>query len=163
MLIALRFLSALALALWLGAMLFFSAGVAPAAFYALPTHELAGNVVNAVLRNLHSLAYGAGGVLFVSLGLRALLGQRRWAAAKLAVVAVMLGVALYSGLAVSPPLAEIRAQVGTLDKLPENDPLKERFDRLHKLSVSLMGANMLLAIALLLLEQLPDEKKPQVG
>lgn len=156
MLIALRCLSALALALWLGAMLFFSAAVAPAAFQALPTRELAGNVVNVVLRNLHLVAYGSGAVLLVTLALRGLLGQRRLMAAKLGIVAVMLGVALYSGLSVSPPLAEIRAQVGTIDKLPDTDPVKQRFDQLHKLSVNLMGLNLLLAIALLITEQLPE-------
>jgi hypothetical protein len=157
MLIALRSLSALALALWLGAMLFFSAAVAPAAFHALPTRELAGNVVNMVLANLHLIAYGCAAALLVTLPLRGLLGQRRLLAAKMAIVAVMLGVALYSGLAVSPPLAEIRATVGTIDKLPEGDPTRDRFNHLHKLSVNLMGLNLLLALALLVTEQLPEK------
>lgn len=156
MLTALKFVSALALALWLGAMLFFAAGVAPAAFQALPTRELAGHVVNGVLKNLHGVAYGAGGVLLVSFALRALLGQRRLVAAKAGLVAVMLAVALYSGFAVSAPLAEIRGRVGTIDKLPANDPLRERFNRLHKLSVNLMGLNILLGLAVLALEQVGE-------
>lgn len=159
MLTALKFVSALALALWLGAMLFFSAGVAPAAFQALPTRELAGHVVNGVLRNLHVVAYAAGTVLLVTLALRAALGARRLMAVKAGLVALMLGIALYSGLAVSAPLAEIRGQVGTIDKLPENDPLRERFNHLHQLSVRLMGANILLGLALLAMEQLPEKTR----
>ena len=159
LLISLRFLTALALGLWLGAMLFFSAGVAPAAFGALPSRELAGNMVNAVLRNLHVLAYVTGGALLVGLAIRTALGDRRFAAAKLAIAGAMLAVALYSGLAVSPPLAEIRARVGSIDALDPTNPERDRFNQLHKLSVTLMGANLLLGVTLLALEQVPQRPK----
>lgn len=159
MLTALKFVSALALSLWLGAMLFFGAGVAPVVFRTLPTPVLAGNVVNGVLANLHGVAYAAAAVLLVTLALRAMLGHRRLMAAKAGVVLVMLGIALYSGLQVSAPLAEIRARVGHVSALPDGDPTRERFNMLHQLSVRLMGANILLALALLAMEQAPERQR----
>ena len=70
MLLTLRILSALALALWLGAMVFFSAAVAPTAFSVLPDRTLAGNVVNGTMRTLHMIAYVAGGVALATYALR---------------------------------------------------------------------------------------------
>jgi uncharacterized membrane protein len=153
MLVFLRFLTALAIGVWLGAMLFFSAGVAPAAFAAMPSRELAGTIVNAVMRNLHTLAYVAGGVLLLGHLARRALGDRRFGVARVALAAGMLAIALYSGLAVSPPLAEIRARVGSIDALDPTNPERDRFNQLHKLSVSLMGVNLVLGVALLALDQ----------
>jgi hypothetical protein len=155
MLLALRVVCALAMAVWLGAMLFFSAGVAPVAFRTMPSRELAGNMVNGAMHVLQTLAYGAGGVALVGYLLRLALAplERRLTAVKAGLVALMLGLSLYAGFAVAAPMAEIRARLHTLDALPATDPERERFDRLHQLSVSLMGANLLLAIAVIGLEQ----------
>ncbi|MNT18869.1 hypothetical protein D3C72_1540940 [compost metagenome] len=71
----------------------------------------------------------------------------------------MLGIALYSGFQVSAPLAEIRGRVGHVSALPEGDPTRERFNFLHQLSVRLMGANILLALALLAMEQAPERQR----
>lgn len=162
MLTALRALSALALAIWLGGMLFFAAGVAPVAFGTLPSRELAGNVVNGSMARLHLFAYVAGVLLLASYALRAWLGDRgRVAAIKAGLAALMLGIALYSGFGISAPLAEIRSRVGTIDSLPPGDPTRARFAFLHQLSVRLMGLNMLLGVVVIVLEQLPASKKGQ--
>jgi hypothetical protein len=101
----------------------------------------------------------AGGVLVVGQAARWALGDRRFGMARVAIAAGMLAVALYSGFAVSPPLAEIRARVGSIDALDPTNPERDRFNALHKLSVSLMGANMVLGVALLALDQARGAKR----
>ena len=156
MLPVLKFFSALALALWLGGMVFFATSIAPVAFSVLPTRELAGNVVNGVMANLHYLAYGAATVLLLSFALRAMLGHVRLMPLKAFLVLLMLGIAVYSGLGVSAPLAEMRREVGSIDRLAPEEPMRVRFGNMHRLSVALMGVNMILAIAVLALEQVPE-------
>lgn len=161
MLVVLRSLSALALSLWLGAMFFFSAGVAPVAFRTMPSRELAGNMVNGSMYFLQNLAWVAGGVLLASLLGRAFfdLAQRRATLMKAALAAVLLGLSLYANFGVAQPLAEIRGRIGSIDKLPPDSPERERFERLHKLSVTLMGATMLGATVLLVWEQVPGKTR----
>ena len=156
MLPVLKFFSALALALWLGGMIFFATSIAPVAFSVLPTREMAGNVVNGVMRNLHFLAFGAGSVLLVTFALRAMLGHVRLMPVKALLALVMLGIALYSQFGVSAPLAEMRREIGSIDRLAPEDPMRVRFGDMHRLSVALMGVNILLAVAVLALEQVPE-------
>lgn len=154
----LRVVCALALAVWFGSMLFFSAGVAPVAFTVLPTRVLAGNLVGGVLATLQAIAYACGAVLVVGFALRSFFSPRRkLAIAKTTLAALMLANALYSGFAVDPPLASIRAEFGAIDALPKNDPERVRFFQLHQLSEASMGLNLLGGLVLLVLEQLPDE------
>jgi len=49
----LRYLMWMSLIVWLGGVIFFAAVLAPTVFTVLPTHQLAGNVVNRSLRILH--------------------------------------------------------------------------------------------------------------
>lgn len=152
----LRVLTALALAAWFGAMLFFSIGVAPVAFGVLPDRVMAGNVVNGAMRTLHTLAYVAAGTALVALALRAFLeplSVRLLTGMKVAIVALMLGLTLFSGLGISPTLAQIRQEAGAIDALPAGDPVRERFNALHKLSVTIMGVTMLGVLAVIVLEQ----------
>ena len=64
-----------------------------------------------------------------------------------------------TGTVISQPMAEMRAQRGAIDKLPEEDPLRVRFNNLHRISVMLMGVNMLAAIAVISLEQVREARK----
>jgi hypothetical protein len=154
--IILRILSALSLAAWFGAMLFFSSGVAPVAFTVLPNRTLAGNVVNASIAHLHALGLITGVVLLACLVARARLEPERLAWLKVGTAGVILALTLVSGWGVTPPMAEIRTRVGAIDSLPLENGDRQRFDLLHQLSVGLMGTNMLLAMVLIVLEQLED-------
>ena len=49
----LRYLMVLSLIVWIGGIVFFAAVVTRAAFSVLPTHHLAGNIVNRTLASLH--------------------------------------------------------------------------------------------------------------
>jgi hypothetical protein len=166
--LVLRYAYVLALACWLGGMIVLGAIVAPTAFQVLPAQAphigraLAGNVFGAILTRFHYLAYASGGVLLVTLVAMALLGPRpRNFAIRAAIVASMLGIALYSGFVVlgeidgiQRGLAGLATAGGTLlpSQLAAGDPRRLRFDYLHQLSTRLMMANVVGALALLLWE-----------
>ena len=183
----LRFAYALALALWLGGMIVLGAIVAPSLFSTLGALDpatgraVAGEAFGAVLVRFHYLAYAAGAVLLVTLAGMALLGPRpRSFAIRMAIVAVMLGVAGYSGVIVLGEIDGIQREIAataepsapatsaasghsparrvvtsarrTPSSLPAGDPRRVRFDQLHVLSTRLMMFNIIGALLLLLRE-----------
>jgi uncharacterized membrane protein len=157
---ALRYVYILALVVWLGGMVVLGAVVAPTIFSVLQASDpasgraLAGVAFGAMLGRFHYIAYAAGAILLVTLAAMALLGPRpRGLAARSAIVAVMLAVALYSGVVVLGNVDAIQREVGALpSRLPEADPRRVRFDQLHQLSTRLMMLNIAGALALLLWE-----------
>ncbi len=84
----------------------------------------------------------------------ALLGPRpRGLAARAALVAAMLAVALYSGAIVLRNADGIRREVGGQpSRLAATDARRVRFDELHVLSTRLMMVNVIGALALLFWE-----------
>ncbi|OYT73795.1 MAG: hypothetical protein CFK52_00090 [Chloracidobacterium sp. CP2_5A] len=145
----------LVLSLWLGAMVFFSAAVAPSAFGVLPTRALAGALVNSVLGKLEWWGLTCG-LLLIGLQWLQLLRAGRLASWKggllLALPAMMtLNVAL-SKLVVSARLSALRAGLGgEIEKLPLDDPIRLTFAAWHQYSVWLMAFNILAAAALVIL------------
>lgn len=158
--LALRYVYVLALAAWLGGMITLGAVVAPTIFEVLQSSEpatgrlLAGAVFGAMLERFHYVAYGAGALLLVTLLAMAVLGPRpRGFAVRVALVAAMLLVALYSGLVVSAEVGSIQQQVGGLpSSLPAGDARRVRFDELHRLSTRLMMLNIIGTLALVFWE-----------
>lgn len=156
----LRYVYILALVVWLGGMVVLGAVVAPTTFQVLQASEpasgraLAGEVFGAMLGRFHYIAYAAGALLLVTLAAMALLGPRpRGLAARSALVAAMLAVALYSGVVVLGNIETIQREVGGLPSLlPAGDARRVRFDELHQLSTRLMMVNVIGALALLLWE-----------
>src|SRR4029453_12511291 len=105
--LALRYVYVLALVVWLGGMLILGAIVAPTTFEVLQAtagaqgRELAGAVFGAALARFHYIAYAAGGMLLLTLAAMRVLGPRpAHGGVRAVIVAVMLGVALYSGFIV---------------------------------------------------------------
>jgi len=154
--LALRYAYVLALVVWLGGMVVLGALVAPATFQVLATaapehgRALAGELFGAMLTRFHYVAYGAGGVLFLSLAAMAVLGPRPPSfAIRMAIIAVMLAVAVYSGVVVLGEIAVIQRALGTLPStLLATDPRRIRFDQLHQLSTRLMTFNIVAALVL---------------
>ena len=155
--LALRYAYVLALVVWLGGMLALGAIVAPATFQVLQAsapeigRALAGELFGQILARFHYVAYACGGVMLISLAVIAILGPRpRAFAVRLAVIATMLLIALYSGLIVLRTIDAIQLEVGRLPSLlPLDDARRIRFDELHQLSTRLMMANILGALVLL--------------
>jgi uncharacterized membrane protein len=158
--LALRYAYLLALVLWLGGMVVLGAIVAPATFRVLEAsapavgRALAGELFGTILARFHYLAYAAGATLLVTLGLMRVLGPKpRSFAVRVLIVAAMLAVALYSGIAVTGSIDQIQLEAGGLpSKLPADDARRIRFDHLHVLSTRLMMTNALAAMALLFWE-----------
>lgn len=157
--LALRYAYVLALVVWLGGMVVLGAVVAPAVFQVLQARSpeagrlLAGAVFGTTLDRFHYVAYACGGIILVTLIVMAVLGPRPAAfAVRTAVVSVMLGVALYSGLVVLRSVKNLQHEIGVdvaPSSLPADDARRVRFDQLHVLSTRLMMVNMLGALVLL--------------
>ncbi|HUO60304.1 MAG TPA: DUF4149 domain-containing protein [Candidatus Acidoferrales bacterium] len=131
----LRFLTFLALGLWLGAILFFGIAVAPTAFAVLPTHALAGEVVSGSLAKLHTLAFICGGLLLVLFLLSSTLrGRGAFGAIKILLVVVMLASTAYAQYGVGKKMLALRNNMGVIDNVPKNDPRRVEFNRLHRYS-----------------------------
>jgi uncharacterized membrane protein len=158
----LRFLEMLALSLWVGGIVFLSFIVAPSAFRMLPAHE-AGALVGVTLTRLHLLGYFAA-LLF--LGVRvigALLAPPSDSFSRAAmlvrpvmlVVLVMFLLTVVSQQGVRPRIDAARAEMiatsGTVELAPKDSPLRAEFNRLHRLSVHLEGAVLLLGLAAMFL------------
>jgi len=135
------------LGLWLGAMAFFSFVVAPSAFTALPTQQLAGSLVSKTLGALEIIGIIIGLLLMAIL----ILSMERSRTFLYELIALMLMTAsmLVSHFFVSNRLHQMRISLGEIAQLAANDPSRLEFDRLHQYSVWLMGFDMLGAIALI--------------
>jgi hypothetical protein len=142
----------LALGGWIGAMVFFSGVVAPAAFAVLPSPELAGRVVARSLRVLH---LGGAGIGVLLSGLAWRLGRSR---SLIWLPVLLAGLCLISHFGVSGALAEMRAMAEF-----ETDPaLRARFAVLHRVSVAVFALVLLSAMGLLVLHVRADRPKVQV-
>jgi uncharacterized membrane protein len=155
--LALRYAYVLALVVWLGGMVALGAIVAPATFQVLQARApeigraLAGDLFGQILARFHYVAYACGGIMLVSLTIIAILGPRpRAFAVRLAIIATMLLVAVYSGVVVLRTIDAIQLEVGRLPSLlPPDDARRIRFDELHRLSTRLMMANIAGVLGLL--------------
>lgn len=157
--LVLRYAYVLALVVWLGGMVVLGAVVAPTVFQVLPARDpevgrmLAGAVFGAALGRFHYVAYACGAVILVSLVVMALLGPRPASfALRTTLAAIMLGVALYSGVVVLGSVNRLQREIGVdvaPSSLPAGDERRVRFDQLHQLSTRLMMINMFGALVLL--------------
>jgi uncharacterized membrane protein len=157
--LVLRYAYLLALVVWLGGMVILGAIVAPTLFQVLPMREpetgrlLAGAVFGAVLGRFHYVAYACGAVLLITLIVMAVLGPRpAQFAVRTALAAIMLGIAIYSGVVVLGSVERLQREIGLTvapSSLPEGDARRARFDQLHMLSTRLIFFNVVGALVLL--------------
>ncbi len=146
--IVLIFVYLLAMVCWLGAIIFFSFFTAPVVFTRLPIAE-AGKVVSAIFPRYYLLGYVAGAIaLAIAIYLLAAApGARLWWLGTAAALAIALGCTLYAGMVVRPRVDAIRSVAEQQNPDPAR---KAEFDGLHRLSVILNGAVLLLDLAALL-------------
>ena len=161
--LALRFAGVVALTLWVGGLLVLGGIAAPSTFEVLATHHvasdrvIAGAVFGAILRRFHLLSYVCGFVLLATLLARGVLGPRPiWFAARVGTACLMVAATAYSGLVVSSEIARVQAQIGgSPSSLPESDPRRAAFGRLHATSTGLQLVPILGGL-LLLFRELKD-------
>jgi hypothetical protein len=159
--LALRYAGLLAITLWVGGLLALGAIGAPAIFDVLAARHVAGDRVIAgaifgeILGRFHLLAYACGVVLLGTLLVRGIMGPRPiMFAVRLAVAFVMLLATAYSGLIVSAKIARTQAEIGAVppSSLPEGDPRRVEFGRLHAMSTGLAVVPILGGLFLLFRE-----------
>jgi hypothetical protein len=149
----LRFLMLLSLVVWLGGLIFLAFVEAPTVFSPglLPTRHMAGSIVGRSLDVLHYMAIVSGIVFLTSSMIynRMTVGNARPLAARHVLIALMLGLTVISQFVISPKMRAIRAEVGVIDTLPLDSPLRVEFNRLHVWSEKFEQAVLLLGLAAL--------------
>jgi uncharacterized membrane protein len=146
----LRSLEVLCLGLWLGSDVFLSFVVAPGAFRVLGSRDAAGALVGFALGRMHLLGVICGIVLLL-----ARLARTRTFASFVAPVALcvvlMIALTVASQVGVSPRMAMLRVQMGSIQATAQDSPLLAEFGRLHRISVSLESGVLLAGFAALFL------------
>lgn len=146
----LRFLMLLSLVVWIGGIIFLAFVEAPTAFSPglLPTRHMAGSIVGRSLDLLHYMAIISGVVFLIAsmLYARVSTGNARPLAARHLLIILMLVLTVISQFAISPKMHAIRAEVGVIDNVPLDNPMRREFDRLHVWSEKFEEAVLLLGL-----------------
>jgi uncharacterized membrane protein len=152
----LRYLYVVALVVWVGGLVVAGALVAPSVFGVLQEWNqsqgrvLAGQVFGEVLLRLTWLSYAMGGIMFITLTLHRLLGARPLKyGIRVGIMATMLVMMMITGWYLIPEVDAIQAQVsGPVSELPDTDPRRLEFNRLHGLSNILFSITAIGGLAL---------------
>jgi hypothetical protein len=142
----LRFVQFLSLGLWLGSDVFLSFVVAPGAFRVLASRDQAGAIVGYSLGLMHTGGVICGAVFLLALLVRARRFDSLVSPAALCVV-LMMTLTVVSQLVVSPKMAALRAQMGSIQAAATGNPLLAEFGRLHSISVALESGVLLAGLA----------------
>ncbi|HEV3375071.1 MAG TPA: DUF4149 domain-containing protein [Candidatus Acidoferrum sp.] len=142
----LRTIEFLGLSLWLGSDVFLSFVVAPGAFSLLGSRDQAGAMVGFALGRMHFIGAVCGIVILAARLLRTRTFASFVAPAALCVV-LMIALTVVSQQAVSPKMAALRTQMGSIQATAADNPLRVEFDRLHKRSVMLESGVLLAGFA----------------
>jgi uncharacterized membrane protein len=144
--ILLRTVEFLCLGLWVGSDVFLSFVVAPGAFRVLGSRDAAGAMVGFALGRMHLLGVICGVVLLVA----RLVRMRTFAsfvAPVVLCVVLMIALTVASQVGVSPRMAVLRVQMGSIQSTAEDSPLLMEFGRLHRISVLLESGVLLAGMA----------------
>ena len=138
----LRSVEFICLSLWLGSDVFLSFVVAPGAFRVLGSRDQAGTMVGFALYWMHFIGVTCGVVFLVTRVVRT-----RTFASLVAPVAVcvvlMIVLTVVSQHVVSPRMAVLRTQMGSIQATAADSPLLAEFTRWHRVSVRLEGGVLL--------------------
>jgi hypothetical protein len=142
----LRAIEFLGLSMWLGSDVFLSFVVAPGAFSVLASRDQAGAIVGYSLGRMHWIGIVCGLVILLVRVLRIRSLTALVAPAVLCVV-LMIILTVISQLAVSPKMAVLRIQMGSIQATSAGSPLLAEFTRLHTISVGLESGVLLAGMA----------------
>jgi Domain of unknown function (DUF4149) len=144
----------LALAVWLGALIFFGAVLAPIAFSQLPSLfgaqgiHAAGLIVGGSLVRLHWMGLLCG-LIFLAVVIVAR-AHYRTILPQVVLVLLMLVLTAYSQFSIIPRMDTARDSIGgNVDAVAANNPGRQIFDRLHQRSVHVEGLVLLCGIGAL--------------
>lgn len=162
----LRVASLAIVALWIGGLAVLGLVAAPSIFAVLEQQDpvagrtLAGLVFGDIFARFQRLAWFLGGSLILLLGIRALLGPRpRRLGVQMGLVTLMLAASASAALIITPRIDTLRTNVAansiptaglapvSFASLPDTDPRKQEFGRLHGVSNGLMLLTLLAGLA----------------
>jgi Domain of unknown function (DUF4149) len=155
----LRFLQFLALGVWLGGIVFLSFVEAPGVFSILSSREQAGTIVGYSLTRLHYMGIVAA-VIYAFATLALAKSPKALVLPAVVLVGLMLLLTLVSEFGVRPRMAVLRAQMDSAEAATAQasettptaaDSARAQFDRLHRASVQLEGATLLIGLVTLFL------------
>jgi hypothetical protein len=131
---------------------FFAFVLAPTVFAVLPTHELAGMVVNRSLGLLHWMGLFSG-VVYLVCGTVLARGHGGPPLPLLRnlLVVLMIVLVLVSQFGIAPRMNELRADMGVIDNVAPADARRVAFNRLHAWSTGAEGSILVLGLAVLFL------------
>jgi hypothetical protein len=146
----LRFIILLALAVWIGALIFFPI-VAQTSFTVLPSTHLAGLVVRNSLIDLHWMGIGAGIIFLVCsmIDNRVTIGRARVFALNHMFIVLMLSLTVISQFWIIPRMDVLRITAGEISVLPAGNPIRVQFDSLHAWSTRLESAVLVFGLIVL--------------
>lgn len=146
----LRYIHLIALVVWIGGVIFFSLVAAPTLFQALP-REVAGRATSVIFPRYYLVGGVAAGVALltaVAIGLTA--GRfSRTLVVEIVLIALMGGMTLYAGQVILPEAQRIRSTLPAIEGSPEHPAAQARWAILHRRSVRLNGAVLILGLATL--------------
>jgi uncharacterized membrane protein len=142
----LRTIELLALSLWLGSDVFLSFVVAPGAFQVLASRDQAGAMVGYTLYRMHFIGVTCGIIFLVTRLVRTRTFASLVAPVALCVV-LMIALTVASEHVVSPKMAVLRTQMGSIQATASDSPLLAEFSRWHRVSVSLESGALLAGVA----------------
>jgi hypothetical protein len=134
----------IAIACWLGGIVFFSFFTTRIVFASLPRPE-AGVAIRALFPQYYMLGYIAGTIsLVAAVYITAVRTPRLWWGFTTLALAIALGLTFYAGTVIRPRVEAIR---GVTEEANPDPIRKAEFDKLHRMSVILNGAVLLLNLA----------------
>jgi uncharacterized membrane protein len=142
----LRTIEFLGLSLWLGSDVFLSFVVAPGAFHVLGSQDQAGAMVGFALWRMHFIGVVCGIVFLLARLVRTRTFASFATPAALCVV-LMIALTVVSQHTVSPKMAALRTQMGSIQATAAESPLLAEFGRLHRISARLEGGVLLAGFA----------------
>ena len=148
----LRFLMLLSLAAWIGALIFLPV-IAQISFTVLPSSHLAGLVVRNALIALHWIGLTGGGVFLVCSLCENRLARGRFSlfSPTHVIVVLMLALTAVSQFDIIPHMDSLQSSAGEIASLPDSNPLRQKFDFLHRSSTLIEEAVLLLSLVVLYL------------
>jgi hypothetical protein len=159
--LVLRYAALLALVVWVGGLLALGGIAAPSIFDVVAQRQIAdgrilsGALFGEMLRRFTLVSYLSGTVLLLSLILRRILGPRphrfAWRAG---IGLVMLAATAYGSIGIASRITHLQREIAVApSSLPEGDPRRVEFGRLHGISTALQLVPLLGGLILLFWEQ----------
>lgn len=143
---ALRTIEFLCLGVWIGGICLLSFVVAPGAFSLLGSQDLAGTMVRFTLSRLHFIGMGAG-IIYIAVHFIRMPSLGSFLRAAVILVALMILLTAFSQFYVGAHMADLRHEMGSIERASASSPAHVEFEKYHQYSVWLESAVLLLGLA----------------